>query len=65
MSKLKNVSSFKKRFRKTARGKFVHSPCGSSHNNAHKSKSRKRRLHSAVTVSKVANRRVSTVLPYA
>lgn len=65
MRKLKSLSSLKKRVKRTAGGAFVHRPSGTSHNNASKSRSRKRRLHQDILVEGGLRRRVRRLLPYA
>lgn len=65
MSKLKSLSSLKKRIKRSARGKFVHRRSGTSHNNASKSKRRKRRLHSAAVAHGGLHKRVRQMVPYA
>lgn len=65
MRKMKSVSSLKKRMRKTGGGKYVHARGGTSHNNAHKSRSRKRRLRLPAVVNNTAAKRLKTLLPYA
>jgi ribosomal protein L35 len=62
--KVKSLSSLKKRVKRSARGKFLHSPCGTSHNNGSKSTKQKRRLHSAKRVEKSLNKRMSELVPY-
>ena len=63
--KMKSVSSLKKRIRKTGRGRFVHARGGTSHNNACKSKSRKRRLHLPAEATATESKRLRRLLPYA
>ncbi|MEO0082239.1 MAG: 50S ribosomal protein L35 [candidate division WOR-3 bacterium] len=64
MRKLKTVSSLKKRIKITGRGKFLHAHGGTSHNNAYKSKSRKRRLRLPSEVTPTESRRLRRLLPY-
>ena len=65
MIKMKSVSSLKKRIKKTGRGKFFHGHSGTSHNNACKSKSQKRRLRTPSEVTKTEAKRLTQLLPYA
>jgi ribosomal protein L35 len=62
--KQKSLSSLKKRIKRSAGGKFVHRPAGSSHNNASKSKRRKRGLHSPSVLEGTLARRVGKLVPY-
>jgi ribosomal protein L35 len=62
--KMKSLSSLKKRVKRSAGGKFLHAPCGTSHNNGSKSKRQKRRLHVAATVERSLNERMRRLLPY-
>lgn len=64
MRKMKSLSSLKKRVRRTAGGSYVHRPCGTSHNNQSKSKSRKRRLHVPVVASSARQRQLKRLVPY-
>jgi large subunit ribosomal protein L35 len=64
MRKMKSLSSLKKRIRRSAGGKFVHRRSGTSHNNACKSKRRKRRLHTPAAASGGLHRRVRQLVPY-
>ena len=64
MSKIKTVSSLKKRIKKTGKGKFMHGHAGTSHNNACKSKSRKRRLRKPTEVGKTGSKRLKQLVPY-
>jgi ribosomal protein L35 len=65
MRKLKSLSSLKKRMKRSAGGKYVHRPSGTSHNNASKGRGRKRRLHTAIAARGGVRRRVRRLLPYA
>jgi len=62
--KTKSLSSLKKRIKKTAGGKFVHKRCGTSHNNACKSKRRKRTLNSPAVQDGDQARRIAKLVPY-
>ena len=62
--KAKSLSSLKKRIKRSKGGKFIHRPSGTSHNNASKSKRRKRRLHVPAGLSKTANKRMEKLVPY-
>jgi large subunit ribosomal protein L35 len=62
--KMKTLSSLKKRIKRSARGKFIHGRAGTSHNNASKSKRRKRGLHSPAVLSGSLAHRVSRLVPY-
>ncbi|MEO0079026.1 MAG: bL35 family ribosomal protein [candidate division WOR-3 bacterium] len=62
--KQRSLSSLKKRVKRTARGKFVHRRSGTSHNNASKSKRRKRVLHSPAVFKGTLAKRVATLVPY-
>ncbi|MBM3314850.1 50S ribosomal protein L35 [candidate division WOR-3 bacterium] len=65
MRKQKTLSSLKKRMKRSAGGKYVHRPSGTSHNNACKGKARKRRLHTTVAVRGGLRRRCRRMLPHA
>lgn len=62
--KTKSLSSLKKRVKQTARGKYKHGRCGTSHNNTSKSKRRKRQLHTPAVVSGAPARRVRELVPH-
>ncbi len=62
--KQRSLSSLKKRVKRTARGKYVHRRCGTSHNNASKSKRRKRLLHKPSVLKGSLAGRVATLVPY-
>jgi len=62
--KLKSLSSLKKRMKKTATGKFVHTRCGTSHNNSCKNSRRKRRLHRPAVADKTMVKALKMLLPY-
>jgi ribosomal protein L35 len=62
--KQRSLSSLKKRIKRTARGKFVHRRSGTSHNNASKSKRRKRVLHAQSALKGTLAKRVATLVPY-
>jgi ribosomal protein L35 len=62
--KVKSLSSLKKRIRRTARGKFKYGRSGTSHNNASKSKRRKRGLHTPAVIDGARARRVHELVPY-
>jgi ribosomal protein L35 len=63
-NKTKSLSSLKKRIKRSAGGKFIHRGCGTSHNNASKSKRRKRGLHIATACEGRLNERMSELVPY-
>ena len=63
-NKTKSLSSLKKRIKRTAGGKFIHRGCGKSHNNASKSKRRKRGLHVPAVLEGRLAQRVSELVPY-
>ena len=62
--KTKSLSSLKKRIKRSAGGKFIHRRSGTSHNNASKSKRRKRGLHSPATLKGRLAERVAILVPY-
>ncbi len=62
--KMKSLSSLKKRIKRSAGGKWIHRRSGTSHNNASKSKRRKRGLHTPAVLSGRLAERVSELLPY-
>jgi ribosomal protein L35 len=62
--KTKSLSSLKKRIKRSAGGKFVHSRCGTSHNNMSKSKRRKRQLHTKSVATGALAHRVRALVPY-
>ena len=62
--KMKSLSSLKKRIKRSKGGKFVHRRSGTSHNNASKSKRRKRRLHTPASLSKKVGKRLERLVPY-
>ncbi|MBM3313123.1 50S ribosomal protein L35 [candidate division WOR-3 bacterium] len=62
--KTKTLSSLKKRIKRSGRGKFIHRRCGTSHNNAGKSKRRKRGLHVPAVLEGRLAERVSELVPY-
>ena len=62
--KTKSLSSLKKRIKKTASGKFLVHRCGTSHNNACKSKRRKRVLNDAAVLDGDRARRMQKLVPY-
>ncbi len=63
-TKMKSLSSLKKRVKKTAGGKYVHRHGGTNHNNGCKSKRRKRNLHSPVTATTTQAKRMKQLVPY-
>ncbi len=62
--KLKTVSSLKKRVKRTATGKFVHSHSGTSHNNSAKNSRRKRFLHRPAIADKTRVKALKRLMPY-
>jgi ribosomal protein L35 len=62
--KQKSLSSLKKRMKRSAGGKFIHRPAGTSHNNACKSKRRKRGLHGPAVLEGRLAQRVRRLVPY-
>ena len=62
--KTKSLSSLKKRIKRSAGGKFIHRGCGISHNNASKSKRRKRGLHVPMVCEGRLGERMSELVPY-
>lgn len=62
--KRKSLSSLKKRVRRSAGGKYIHSRSGTSHNNSCKSKRQKRRLHTAAVAGPSLERRLRELVPY-
>ncbi len=62
--KMKSLSSLKKRIKRSKGGKFVHARSGTSHNNASKSKRRKRRLHTPAGLSRKVGKRLERLVPY-
>ncbi len=62
--KTKSLSSLKKRIKRSAGGKFLHRGSNRSHNNASKSKRRKRGLHVPAVLEGRLAKRVSELVPY-
>jgi ribosomal protein L35 len=62
--KVKSLSSLKKRIRRSAGGKFMHKRGGTNHNNACKSKRRKRVLNATAVLTKEQGRRMAKLVPY-
>jgi ribosomal protein L35 len=62
--KTKSLSSLKKRVKRSAGGKFMHRGSNRSHNNASKSKRRKRGLHVPAMLEGRLAKRVSELVPY-
>ncbi len=62
--KTKTLSSLKKRIKRSAGGKFFHRGSNRSHNNACKSKRRKRGLHVPSVLEGRLAKRVSELVPY-
>jgi len=62
--KTKTLSSLKKRVKRSAGGKYFHRGCGTSHNNASKSRRRKRGLHVPAVLEGRLAQRVSELVPY-
>jgi ribosomal protein L35 len=62
--KMKSLSSLKKRIKRSKGGKFIHRRSGTSHNNASKSKRRKRLLHTPAGLSATATKRMERLVPY-
>jgi len=62
--KTKSLSSLKKRVRRSAGGKFLHRGSNRSHNNASKSKRRKRGLSVPTVLEGSLAKRVSELVPY-
>lgn len=62
--KTKSLSSLKKRIKRSAGGKFLHRGGGTSHNNAYKSKRRRRALHVPAVLEGRLAKRVSELVPY-
>ena len=62
--KTKSLSSLKKRVKRSAGGKFFHRGSNRSHNNASKSKRRKRGLHVPAVLEGRLAQRVSELVPY-
>ena len=65
MPKLKTHSGAKKRFKKTASGKFKRKKVGDRHLMLGKGNSRKRRLQESAYIDAGNQRRISRMLPYA
>ena len=63
-NKMKTLSSLKRRVKKTATGKYKHRSGGTNHNNGCKSKSQKRRLHSANIANSTRTARLKKLVPY-
>jgi len=62
--KTKSLSSLKKRVRRSAGGKFLHRGSNRSHNNASKSKRRKRGLSVPTVLEGSLAKRVGELVPY-
>ncbi len=62
--KLKSLSSLKKRIKRSAGGKFLHKRSGRSHNNACKSKRRKRLLNRPAVLTPEQGKRIAKLVPY-
>lgn len=65
MPKMKTVSGAKKRFSKTASGKFKRFHCGKSHILTKKTTKRKRRLRKMDIADPTNVRQLNKLLPYA
>jgi large subunit ribosomal protein L35 len=65
MPKMKTVSGAKKRFKKTASGKFKRFKCGKSHILTKKTTKRKRRLRKMGIADPTNVRQLNKLLPYA
>jgi large subunit ribosomal protein L35 len=64
MPKLKTNKSVKKRFRKTALGKYKRTRAGKGHLLTHKQRNRKRALNKAALTDKTDIRKIRRMLPY-
>ncbi len=64
MGKMKTHKGSKKRFKKTAKGKFKRSKAFNSHLQTGKSGNKKRKLRKSGMVHKSDSKRVDEVLPY-
>ncbi|HEY9885850.1 MAG TPA: 50S ribosomal protein L35 [Vampirovibrionales bacterium] len=63
--KLKTNKAAKKRFKKTATGKYLSKQAGIKHINAHMSRKVKRKLSKHRKVSDVNAKRLADLMPYA
>ncbi|MGB9742640.1 MAG: 50S ribosomal protein L35 [candidate division WOR-3 bacterium] len=63
-TKLKTLSSLKKRIKKTATGKFIHARSGTSHNNRSKNSRRKRWLHRPAVADETKVKALQRLMPY-
>ncbi|MGQ9707519.1 MAG: large ribosomal subunit protein bL35 [bacterium] len=64
-TKLKTVSSLKKRVKRSATGKFLHRRSGTNHNNRVKNSRRKRWLHRTAVTDKTKVKALKRLIPYA
>ncbi len=64
-TKIKTVSSLKKRIKRSATGKFLHRRAGTSHNNSVKDSRRKRWLHRTAVADKTKVKALKRLVPYA
>ncbi len=63
-TKMKSLSSLKKRVKKTGSGKYLHRHGGANHNNGCKSKRRKRNLGAPVVATVTQAKRIKKLVPY-
>ena len=64
MPKMKSNSGAKKRFKRTASGKFKRGQVGKRHLNTGKAKTRKRNLGGTALVDKTQQHQIDAMLPY-